>query len=213
MPAGTHFHSAGFGFEIGRIGQLFNGKVPPVLQALVEDRIDTSRVLPMQAEQPMRELAAALFVQRLNGPLRALMMEGLVIQLLAVQIAAAATDWRPCPAQTLSERERRVIHEARDRLLADMRNPPSLGELAMMSGLSERRLNAGFRILFGMTVFEVLKNERLEHARLAFQSTMLSLKEIAFRVGYNHASNFVSAFKGRYGAPPRQYLKQTRRRC
>jgi AraC-like DNA-binding protein len=34
----------------------------------------------------------------------------------------------------------------------------------------------------------------------------VSLKEVSFRVGYNHVSNFVSAFTARYDAPPRQYL-------
>jgi AraC-like DNA-binding protein len=81
----------------------------------------------------------------------------------------------------------------------------SLGELAVGVGLSEKRLNAGFRLLFGETVFEVLRNERLAHAQIALRSEAASLKEIAFRVGYNHVTNFITAFTARYGAPPRQY--------
>ena len=44
---------------------------------------------------------------------------------------------------------------------------PTLDELALAVGLNEKRLNAGFRALFGATVFEVLRNERLDHARIA----------------------------------------------
>lgn len=61
---------------------------------------------------------------------------------------------------------------------------------------------------FGMTVFEMLRNEQLEHARIVLQSEAASLKEVSFRVGYNHVCNFVSAFTARYGAPPRQYLDE-----
>jgi AraC-like DNA-binding protein len=55
-------------------------------------------------------------------------------------------------------------------------------------------------------VFEILRNERLGHAQIALQSEAASLKEVAFRVGYNHVNNFISAFATRYGAPPRQYV-------
>ena len=46
----------------------------------------------------------------------------------------------------------------------------------------------------------------LAHARIAFESGAAPLKEIAFRVGYNHVTNFINAFTARYGAPPRRYL-------
>jgi AraC-like DNA-binding protein len=208
LAAGARFLSAGYGLEIGRIRRLFNGGVPSMLAGLLEHDVGCSRIVAMPASRSMRQLAASLFTRRLNGPLRALMMEGAVLQLLALQ-AAAATRRPACdPTLQLSARERRAIGEARERLLADMRNPPSLGELAAASGLTEKRLNAGFRAMFGGTVFETLKNERLEHARIAFESSKVPLKQIAFRVGYNHVTNFVNAFTARYGAPPRQYLEQ-----
>jgi AraC-like DNA-binding protein len=120
-----------------------------------------------------------------------------------VQAAAAAQ--RRSRHRGLAARDHDAIHEARRRLLADMRRPPSLGELAVGVGLSEKQLNAGFRLVYGETVFGVLRNERLAHAQIVLQSEAASLKEIAFRVGYNHVTNFITAFTARYGAPPRQY--------
>ena len=81
-----------------------------------------------------------------------------------------------------------------------------MGELAQAVGLGEKRLNAGFRQLFRATVFEVLRNERLAHAHAVLEAEAVPLREVARRVGYNHVSNFVSAFTQRYGAPPRQYI-------
>jgi AraC-like DNA-binding protein len=33
-----------------------------------------------------------------------------------------------------------------------------------------------------------------------------TLKEAAFRVGYNHVTKFISAFRARYGAPPVRFI-------
>lgn len=206
VRAGARFHSAGYGLEIGRIVRLFDGDVPDSLRGLLEPEIGASRVLAMRGDRFMSNLARTLFARGLNGPLRLLMMEGAVIQLLAVQAAAAAP--RPLSRRrcvpTAGERE--ALQGARTRLLADMRRPPTLGELALAVGLSEKRLNAGFKLLFGATVFETLRNERLEHARIVLQAAEVPLKEVAFRVGYNHVTNFAKAFAARYGIPPRQYL-------
>jgi AraC-like DNA-binding protein len=203
LKAGTRFHSAGYGLDIERIVRLFDGEVPEALRGLIEGEVAQSRVIALRSDRVMRHLAGSLFGRGLNGPLRALMMEGAVIQLLAVQAAAAAQ--RRSRHRGLAARDHDAIHEARRRLLADMRRPPSLGELAVGVGLSEKQLNAGFRLVYGETVFGVLRNERLAHAQIVLQSEAASLKEIAFRVGYNHVTNFITAFTARYGAPPRQY--------
>lgn len=212
IKAGGRFHSAGYGMEVGRIVRLFDGKVPGSLRPLLEPDVEASRIVAMRGNRFMRNLAGALFACGLNGPLRLLMIEGAVIQLVALQAAAAADRPEVRPrGHAVTAVEREALEAARARLLADMRQPPTLGDLALAVGLSEKRLNAGFRQLFGATVFETLRNERLEHARVALQSDKVPLKEIAFRVGYNHLPNFASAFAARYGAPPRRYVRQAGR--
>lgn len=205
LTAGMRYASVGYTLEIERVRQLFDGEVPSALRSLVDPPDGTSRVVGMHGDGRMRSMARNLGAKDLNGPLRVLMVEGAVLQLLALQAAAAGLRPLP-PSGDLSARERDAVHEARRLLLADMRRPPSLGELATAVGLTEKRLNAGFRQAFEATVFEVLRDERLAHAQIALLEQNVSLKEIAFRVGYNHVSNFVRAFTARYGAPPRQYL-------
>src|SRR5947208_3570815 len=81
----------------------------------------------------LRTVAEQLFTPGLNGGLRRLMMEGLVMQLLALQVMAADHHSARRPAG-LTLRQRAAVQEARERLLADMRNPPSLGALAAAVG-------------------------------------------------------------------------------
>ena len=208
IKAGERFHSAGYNLDVGRVRHLFEDDVPKALSPLLAPGIAVSRVLAMRAARHMRTLARSLFDCDFNGPLKILLIEGVVLQLLAVQSAAVA---RPLSrgARAFSARERKRIGEARDRLLADMRRPPTLGELALAVGLNEKRLNAGFRALFGATVFEVLRNERLDHARIAIAEGA-RLQDVALRVGYNHPNNFSRAFAARYGAPPHTYSASAR---
>jgi transcriptional regulator GlxA family with amidase domain len=133
------------------------------------------------------------------------MVEGMVIQLFALHVAALGTV--PVARAVLTRREQKKVREAREHLLSDMRNPPSLGMLAALVSLSEKKLNAGFRAQFGTTVYETLRNERLEHARLVLEEGRTPLEDVARRVGYNHVTNFINAFTAHYGAPPRRYLR------
>ena len=210
LAAGTRYASVGYTLEVDRVRRLFDDDVPASLRGLVDPPDGTSRVVVMRGDGRMRGLARGLGAPDLNGPLRTLMMEGAVLQLLAVQAAAVGHRPPPGPSGALSARERDAVREAHALLLADMCLPPALGELAASVGLTEKRLNAGFPQVFGSTVFEVLRDERLTHAQIVLQTEEVSLKEIAFRVGYNHVNNFIRAFSARYGAPPRQYFDRAR---
>ncbi len=210
FAAGTRFQSVAYVLDAERLTRLVNGNLPAALGAFIDGTTD-STVIKTPSTPALRRTARSLFSLGLNGPLKQLAIEGLVLQLLAHQMAGAAPGTTVRRPAELTRRERAAVLEARHRLLADMQYPPTLGVLAQAVGLSEKRLNAGFRMLFGTTVFETLRNERLEHARRALESEALSLKQVAFRVGFNHISNFVSAFSARFGAPPRRYLRRTRR--
>jgi AraC-like DNA-binding protein len=195
LSGGSRFRSVAYQADPGRIVRSLGIDLPTAL-----------RHASARTNRRMLAIAERMFSTDLNGPLRRMMLEGTSLHLLALQAAAAS---RPAPARpvaVLSPREREVVHEARRRLLADMRDPPTLGEVAQAVGLAERRLGAAFRLEFGAGPFEVLRDHRLDHARQALEQGAASLKDVARRVGYNHVSNFVHAFRARYGAPPRQFV-------
>ncbi|MCW5737535.1 MAG: helix-turn-helix transcriptional regulator [Enhydrobacter sp.] len=211
LPAGMRYSSVGYELDAERMNHLFDGTVPDALRGLLDPPGTTTRFVEVPADRRMRGLARSLGDTGLHGPLRILMLEGVVLQLLAAQAAAAGYQ---APAERqggLSGHDRDAVYAARDLLVADMRRPPGLAQLAAAVGLSEKRLNAGFRRAFDRSVFEVLRDERLEHARIVLLAEDVSLKEVAFRVGYNHPNNFIRAFSKRFGAPPRQYLNSRNR--
>ena len=68
--------------------RLFEGHVPTAFGPLLDRQIRQSRCLTLRSDSAMRRLARRLFARELNGPLRRLTMEGVVLLLLAAQAMA-----------------------------------------------------------------------------------------------------------------------------
>jgi AraC-like DNA-binding protein len=208
LKKGARLVMAGYALAIDRVAPLLDGEVPPALRPLLEPGTAEVRSLSHPASPALRAIAGDLFAPGLNGALRRLTAEGAALHLLALQAAAVARQSSLSrDATDLTPREREAAREAHRLLLADLREPPSLDALAAAVGLGRKRLNTIFRRAFGATVFELLKRERLERACLALAAGGVTLKQAAFSVGYDHVTNFISAFRARFGAPPVQFIE------
>jgi AraC-like DNA-binding protein len=205
VDAGQRLRIAGYRISRDRLSGMFGHQVPAPFLRLIEPQHGATHLAEVRTTNLMRRTAQAIFTSGMSGSLRAAYVEGAILQLLALQAHGVGADLGEARNVSMDSVARRKILEARERLLADIRNPPTLHALAAGSGVSEKMLNAGFRALFGATVFETLRNERLEHARLILALEDVPLKLVAARVGYRHASNFITAFAARYGETPGRY--------
>lgn len=196
---------AGFMISAARLGRMFGGDMPDILASTIGGAGSPMYALPASAR--LRQLAGSLFTSRLQGPMRLVFMEAVALQLLVEQVETSVKHEARAPR--LSLREQGTVAAARDRLFADLRSPPSLAELAEQAGMSEKALNSGFRAMFGTTVFETLRDKRLDDARVLIESRQLPMKTIAFRLGYGHVSNFTRAFARRFGSPPRRFSNRS----
>ena len=86
-------------------------------------------------------------------------------------------------------------------------NPVSLEEIANTIGLSISTLQRRFKKDYGTTVVDYIRQKRLEKARTAIAINGLSIGEAAYQAGYNHSSNFITAFKKRFNITPASLLK------
>ena len=87
----------------------------------------------------------------------------------------------------------------------DVRGELSLTEFAQSVNLSVWRLCHIFKLDVGMPPMRYLRGLRMERAKDLLESSFLSVKEIAYRVGLNDESHFVRDFKSTYGASPALY--------
>ncbi len=87
----------------------------------------------------------------------------------------------------------------------DVRGELSLAEFAQSVNLSVWRLCHIFKSDVGMPPMRYLRGLRMERAKDLLESSFLSVKEIAYRVGLNDESHFVRDFKATYGSSPALY--------
>ncbi|MEL7316756.1 MAG: AraC family transcriptional regulator, partial [Cyanobacteria bacterium J06559_3] len=141
-----------------------------------------------------------------QGITRQLYLEGKVLELLALYFNEALIG-APDQPKTLKARDVDRIYEARDILIQNATNPPSLAALSRRVHLNESKLSQGFRQVFGTTVFGYLYEHRMEQARQILQIGNLNIQETARCVGYTSRSSFVAAFKKKFQVAPSHYLK------
>jgi AraC-like DNA-binding protein len=99
--------------------------------------------------------------------------------------------------------EVKKIHDARDILEGHVRGkPPRLRELSRQVGLNEYKLKAGFRQYFNAGIFEWLWERKMQYARHVILHTNTPIKEVGMMVGYPLITNFITAFRRRFGLPP-----------
>lgn len=109
------------------------------------------------------------------------------------------------------ELESILITNIPNRMMRDAVNPPTAAELAREIGISETKLKKGFKAVYGVPIYAMFKQMKLEAARAALSATDCSIGEVAFQCGYQSQSQFCDAFKRRYGLTPSQFRAENAR--
>ncbi|MEM8641042.1 MAG: AraC family transcriptional regulator [Cyanobacteria bacterium P01_G01_bin.54] len=140
-----------------------------------------------------------------QGMMQQLYLESKALELFTLQFAAWA-DVGPTKRSTpLRSHDIQQLHAAREILIQQIEQPPSLSELSRRVGLNDRKLKQGFRQLFGTTVFGYLQNHRMEQAKVLLRDADFSIAQVAFRVGYTNPEAFSTAFRRQFAISPKAY--------
>ena len=208
VTAGAMWRSTALKVDARIVDRVANDYVPAVVREAVSNGgapISTSMPLAPALARVAEDLVRPVYC----GRMAELYRESKVLELLALQFDSLAE--KPAEQSQLTARELARVRDAHDRLLSELGQTPGLQELASAVGLSPKRLNLGFRLLYGQTVFEFLRDARLDAARkLLTERPDLPLKQIAWTVGYAQATNFISAYRRRFGVPPGRHKRLTR---
>jgi len=100
------------------------------------------------------------------------------------------------------------LYEARDFLLHNIENPPTLKQLALKVGLNEFKLKKGYKQVFGTTIFGDFNKVRMEEAKHYLLETEKTISDISLLAGYDDPPNFIRAFKHYFGTSPNRYRKE-----
>ncbi len=91
--------------------------------------------------------------------------------------------------------------------LRDGDDAPSLADLAALCGLSVRQLTRGFRTSRGCSIGDYMAGVRIERARELLAAD-LSVKAVAYTLGFASPSGFCYAFRRATGETPGQFRQR-----
>lgn len=141
-----------------------------------------------------------------HSSMEALYIKGKVYELLSLYFNKNEdANSEQCPF-LIDEDNVRKIRRAKEIIVQQMVEPPSLEELAREIDLSLNKLKEGFKQLYGETVYGYLFNHKMEEARRMLSSGKFNVNEVGLKIGYSTASHFITAFKKKYGTTPKKYL-------
>ncbi len=147
-----------------------------------------------------------MFHYGLHSSLEKLYTKGKVYELLSLYFHKTNNDdVQKCPFLEDEENVEK-IRNAKNILIENMTNPPTLSTLAVQINLPIHHLKDGFKHIYGETAFSYLLNYKMEYARKLLSTRRYNVSETSFEVGYSTPSHFIAAFKKKYGATPKKYL-------
>ena len=163
---------------------------------------------------PLMHIAAMQIIScPYQGVIRRMYIESKVLELISLkllQMTSLEKGFDNLPVTQAGDIER--IRKAREILICKMDNPPSLLELAKSVELTHTRLSRGFRKLYGTTVFDYLRRQRLEKGRLLLEQDNMNIAEVAYTIGFSSPSHFARDFLKYFGSQPKLYKREISRR-
>ena len=93
---------------------------------------------------------------------------------------------------------------------ANLAEPISLADLAVVAGMSRMYFASQFRAATGLKPHDYVLRKRIERAQHLLSGTSEALVEVALAVGFQTQAHFTTVFKKLVGATPRRWRRQPR---
>ena len=144
-----------------------------------------------------------------QGILRTLSLEGRLYLILAMQLMEHHDfENKSKLPESISKEDIKKVHRLSDYIVDHISEPILISVLSEHSGLSPKKLQLGFQVLYSKTVNEYVRQLKLEIARDYLKNTDLSVSEIVYAIGIRSRSYFSKIFSEAYGILPTDYRKQ-----
>jgi|GEM_PF-133918 len=143
----------------------------------------------------------------MDGQFKKMYLKAKLLEIMALYFSYTAADKNTelnCPFLENPEDIKR-IRKAKQLLLAHVSEPLTIRQLSKLAGINEFKLKNGFKDLYGAPIHSYLNEFRMQEAIRMLEKCNYTVNEIAYMLGYNKASNFISAFKRKYGMTPKKY--------
>jgi AraC family transcriptional regulator, transcriptional activator of the genes for pyochelin and ferripyochelin receptors len=162
------------------------------------------RPLTLQGFSAARQMLAC----NVDTQLKRLFMQGQAMTVLATELTHLLSNNLKNP-EKFNLRDMHAAHSARDILIREFRNPPTVQELAKRAGINQFKLKQLFHHFFNNTPYGLILEIRMKQAYELLESKRCQVSYAADFVGYSHTSNFSAAFIRYFGISPKIVAKKT----
>lgn len=157
---------------------------------------------------------SALRKSKTKGMIRIMQIEGMVYQILSMHILQYDRAVKnKAPKTTLLKSELKIVRNISKMILKDVSKDYSLDMLSAESGLSQAKLQEGFKLLYTRTVTEYIRHVRLEEARDYIRTTEMNISQIVYTIGFSSRSYFSKIFKNKYSISPSEFKESLETRA
>ncbi|MHA7829466.1 MAG: helix-turn-helix domain-containing protein [Flagellimonas sp.] len=141
-----------------------------------------------------------------KGMLHVMMVEGYVYQILSMHMMQHNKEvMNKRPQTSLLKRELKAIRKYAKKIEKNIAKDFSLEEISAETGLTQAKLQEGFKLLYNKTVTEYIRHARLELARDYIANTEMNISEVVYSIGFTSRSYFSKIFKEKYGLSPSEF--------
>ncbi len=147
-----------------------------------------------------------MFFARMPENAKTMYMRAKVLEAMSLYFGANQdVDLTGCPFLN-DEATVKKVHMAKELVLKDMANAPTIKELCQQVGLNEYQLKVGFKRLYGSPVYQYYNDHRLNHAKTLLSTGRFKVNEVSWEIGYANTSHFIAAYKRKFGITPKKFL-------
>ena len=203
---GTEFYTVRM--EIGQLHQLIN----PAFNTHAlnqEQRInmrDLMRLIPVSPALIM--CFDQLLQNKLNPPFQTLFEQAKFLEIFSLLMESAfGQPGDVCPV-ALSPAIETKLSKVRRHIMDNISEVPDPDQLANLYDLPRNTLKEGYKFIYGKSIHHFHSDYKLESAMQMLASGEMLVKEIAFKIGYQNPSHFISAFKKKFGYTPKQFVRR-----
>lgn len=182
----------------GLLDTLQGQRLPASIERFIGGRLDPM-VATMRTTPRMRSIVEQVQHNPYQGAMATLYAEGKAYEILAESLSTLPDG--DGAADPPSSARRRALN-ARDIMTANLTNPPRIADVARLLDVSQRQLDHMFKDVFGASPLQCLTRWRLEEARALLARGGLSVKQVAYMMGYAHVSSFSHAYARQFGETP-----------
>ena len=173
---------------------------------LSEENKDKKYYKEGEISPSMAIVLSQLFHYNLNPSIKNLYYKGKGYELLSLYFNRSEDpNAEQCPF-LIDEENVLKIRKAKEIMILNMAEPPSLDELSDQVGLSLKKLKMGFKQIYGDTVYGFLFDYKMDYARQLLDSGSYNVNEVGLKIGYSTGSHFIAAFKKKFATTPKKYL-------